>query len=273
MCPLAHRLRVKQLSHPTRPKIALIFLVRMAVTGINVMLEHNTGKDIGQHVMALLEDDTSPPTPETPAEISTLEQATNPVSAWARAELAYRAGDARKQQGDPAPRLASVSAGPAEQATPAVVTQQSPDPSHNASLFSVAAQNAPAERLKPAILAFGAQPPNTPEPPAPFARANDAPDATAVLAALGVPKEIWPEQPDSNSERPEKQQALHRLNPQTNPSWPRPINASDALPGQIAPIDSEGKWFSSSMAGALEKYYQANAAKNGKTTAGLDLVN
>ena len=244
-----------------------------AISGANVMLEHNTGKDIGQHVMALLDDDAPQPGPETPVEIAAFEQANNPVSDWARAELAYRAGEARRQQGDPAPRLARADASPPGTPAASEATQKSLDPLHNASLFNLAAQQNLTAPLQPTALAVDLQPSMIPQSRPSTATKKDAPDAAAVLAALGVPKDAWPQQSTPRPEQPEKPHARQTPGPSSMASDTQPIILSEAQPGQIAPVDSGGKWFSSSMAGALEKYYQANAAKNSKSSAGLDLVN
>ncbi|MAN78988.1 MAG: hypothetical protein CMM77_00835 [Rhodospirillaceae bacterium] len=73
----------------------------------NVMVEHNTGKDMGGHVMAYFRDDAQPLSTTTaaaaPAAAGT--DGTDPVSQWAAEQTAfYRAGD---DAGDPVSRWAA----------------------------------------------------------------------------------------------------------------------------------------------------------------------
>ncbi len=83
--------------------------VGAAVSGADVVLQEASGRDVGEHVMALLRDEgsglqTAEPKPSTPASLDVSVVATepaaagtdgefqgeDPITAWARGEIAYR---------------------------------------------------------------------------------------------------------------------------------------------------------------------------------------
>jgi len=137
-----------------------------AVSGANVVLETASGKDMGDHVMALLRDkgsglqtaaaETSAAEPANPHEVAVVAgepvaagtdaapafvaAADDPVSAWARSELAYRQALANNRAiAGAKPQSPVASTGPAETGAPDVPRQTAGAQPADTTLWAAAA--------------------------------------------------------------------------------------------------------------------------------------
>jgi len=208
----------------------------------NVVVEQSTGKDVGGHVLAWFDDESLPTTTSDEFKTSIVTTgndpriAEDPVSAWARQELAHRVAEAKRRN-----LIAS--------ATMPVQAQ-------------IAENRYPAHtsRLQPQQTITNPQ----------------APDATAVLSALGVrdvTAAIYTMETqkdfivDGERTAGKLQQAAlayntKALDQQTHVEPTRPSRENPAArkltsekPAEPGAVGRDGGWFSTSMLGALKKYH------------------
>ena len=234
----------------------------------NVLVENSTGKDIGDHVMAMIEDeptdapeDANAPSVARPQTIAdagrrfgTSEtEAVNPVTAWAMSEIAYRKSAAEKA------RPLTVSQ------APATTTTQATAVSDIAAWTATWAAGTEQAMLSPAT-------DNRPTPPT--AATGDIPVWTATWAAGTEQAMLSPTMgnrstPARTSRSVLRAAALARdtrhgaqlyaagtygMNRPTAGN-PKPDREAAATPGAIA---AGGGWFSESRSTGHEKY-QAGA--------------
>jgi len=237
--------------------------VGTAISGVNVMLEHNTGKDMGDHVMAMLDDgDPAVPLMEPDTQLQH-DQSNDLVTSWARAELAFRAEEAKKQGIDPGHQLTSIE--------PTV----NPEQKYNVNQMSLHTSTYSNQITAASMYQAAPKPLSNPEiiPSNQVDNIQQAPDAAAVLAALGIPNTAWPEtQKTENNNRANRQN--HNPQPTFIPSQPEIMTTrTNAQPGQIAGLDKQGRWFSSSMGNALDKYQQKQPVNGPITANTLNILN
>jgi hypothetical protein len=233
-----------------------------AFSTANVLLEETSGADLGDHVMAMLRDEDSTTNTaalsnnEPPKSVSVVAQQPaaagtdaeigidDPVSSWARAELAYRQGLAQEQ--------AAVRS--------AVETATSlPDLSWTKS--SLVIPSSPV-----AAPGQSKQPPAQPVPDvAQFIDALGAKHQAVNLAALSQAG-LTPEQNKSASFAPKAKRITEAY--QAASTLPAIPTAHQIAPAQIAPASSAGAtatgggWFSTNLLESFDRYQrlQLNAA-------------
>ncbi len=234
--------------------------VGAGISVANVVVEQSTGKDVGGHVLALFDDQASPTTITADASPITDDSKTlavtagtdgsrtaisaveDPVTAWARQELAYRVAEAERR---------NLIAGNAPSAT-----QPSTEP---VALPQI------AEAVRPVV---------APERPARQSiAAPTPPDAAAFLSGLGVgdvaaalhtlesQKDLAVGAKIESAETSvvELKQATSAYNAAApiQPARAEPERPAREKPTKSGAIGIDGGWFSASMLGALEKYRDA----------------
>jgi len=208
-----------------------------ATAALNVMVEHETGKDLGDHALALFEAETGPTVAENTAEAPTESAAAgvDPVSAWAQGEITWAKQQAMQRHDDPetvppSPELASSGL--------------------DASRFLT--HTAPGSR--PAMT-----------------------DQAAVreLAAAPIDANRYLMATDRKQRRERHQQQATLATPEPAAAWgaPKPLRAQPTAPPPAGATAALGGWFSEVMLDARTKYETANRLDAAPAPNRLDVVN
>jgi len=257
-----------------------------ALASADVVLEETTGKDTGAHVLALFRDSgdgvqtaantagTAAKSAEAAAPVAAAgTDGTDPVTAWARAELAYRNQLAASRNGPATATPAGPAAAGTDGIDPVTAWAQAEtayrtalaDPRQPAPKTSVAvaAAAAPAGSAKQAQASL---PPRT--TPLPDARrllkSMGAEDMHGVLAAYNNGRRAVSNDPASGAEasRQHAQRVTQAYRNTAAPAAAVPQAAAPA-PAPRGATASGGGWFADAMLGGLDRHQRqkgANAA-------------
>ncbi|MED5395775.1 MAG: hypothetical protein VX990_03625, partial [Pseudomonadota bacterium] len=233
-----------------------------AVAAANVAVKASTGRDVGEHLVAWFNEDKAINSkmaaiendPETRTVTSTVvpvagTDAEDPVTTWARSELAYRTQLAG-QQGLTSPRPTSTASADT-----------------TASIDTLAWQITPATELEP------------------FSLRGTSRSAHQLLAAYGVaPTSLSTaaatRKPHvSSDDRPQFKRGSDAYR-QVAGTWikpdltkPTPLAASDAKANPAGAIAPDGGWFSTTMLNALTRYEDKAVAPSTPRRPRISLVN
>jgi hypothetical protein len=233
-----------------------------AFAGANVVVEQFSGQDVGDHIMTALKSggvglstaaaETAPPhavsvISSKPAAAGTDgafgNMADDPVSAWARGELAYRAELARGRDVAELARGRELAA--ASDTSPA----------------AAASANAIPVTTDPARLSWANNPLVEPQPAtAETAARSSAPDITRFTQAMGL---VDPASVAQLAERTKTMQTVEprhaaRAYRQAGREEERQPARTTATPGEGA-IAAGGGWFASNMMDGLQRYREQKA--------------
>lgn len=256
-----------------------------AVSGLNVAMEEFTGKDMGGHMWALLNDTETQPA-ETDIALKSAEQqepagyikptgagtdGLDPVTAWAMAELNFRKAEAEKQGIVVPERSYSTLIASAASVSPNEIAQITPPPQWSRPLDDEQAVISPqpkhitplAETIKPAeqaplvqneFHAIHRASPTTllrlKQTTAAYQTVN-FPTAEPLAGPTGEP-----------SAQPSSQQKESALPSNTAPSGSETAKPAPLFSDQRSssrPVAEKGNWFSASMVEALGKYKQTES--------------
>lgn len=237
-----------------------------AFAGANVVVEQLSGQDVGDHIMTALKSggvglstaaaETAPPhavsvISSKPAAAGTdgAGLADDPVSAWARGELAYRAELTRGRDLAGTARGRELAAAVAADAPPAAAASANP------------ALAAAPVTTDPAKLSWANNPLVEPQPAAAEAAArSSAPDITRFTQAMGP---VDPASVAQLAAAPKKVQTVEpkhvaRAYRQAAREEERAPVRTTATPGEGA-VAAGGGWFASNMMDGLQRYRQQQA--------------
>ncbi len=235
-----------------------------AVAVANVVIEETTGKDMGEHMVAYFTDDDAPVTKTAQAEVEddalTLgitsrtpnaagTDAEDPVTAWARAELAYRSELAQRQGGRPSQPSRAMAFDPVS-AWAAETLQSTAAAGRQNSAAATASNPAPAAPATAPLEAF-----------------SDNPSGDEILAeadrriarALAVRKQ-----------RLETAAAAYRANPGSLFASDEPARNPASVPGAAA---VEGGWFTEAMLSGLTGYQISPDGRTDSAPKHVNIVN
>lgn len=231
-------------------------------SGLNVMLQHQTGKDVGEHVMAMLDDEPLENDPSVSESYQTAEpsginpasySASDPVSDWARSEIAYRVAEAKKQGIPIQPVLTAKN-----EISPASTQLASLQTGTNGRPFQSG-----AGAIQPgADFLFS---PSSPWPKQVTSRVAN-PDVSLGVPAREFPYSALPYAPRLLSDTQDQALTPELLTNSFTPDAPSPT-VTVAFPGQISGLSKQGNWFASSMTDALSKYDQSKSLKHQPETS------